>query len=410
MNKKIKLTALIMVISITMLFTGCSTSGNDLFSAFSKQNSIKTMENNTNIKVALDIEGLTAEQQNDPEMQKVLKLLNNSNLKIKGKTIQNEDKTISQNQSDISVDLNGTSINTKMWSDIDFTKETPVERQIFKIPEILSVSLPSEYKDKDYLVNDIWKSSSINPAVSPESIRKIVDITRNFQSTMRDFIKVFVANSNLGFEVVKSQGTKVIDGQTVSVYQIKLDNASLKALVKYTVNGLLDNKMFMDILKSYFTEIIDSQAGNSTTGEAGKELSKLIMNFDSTFSIVKLFINKLLDTFQNVDFLGHKGIVIDYAVNKDGYIINESGTVDLNFDINSIYSAIAKLNPSRLGERDRQYPVVKMCFEFNTDTTNINQDMAIKFPEVNENNSIDYTKVLKSRNDLKNNFESKLIQ
>ncbi len=39
--------------------------------------------------------------------------------------------------------------------------------------------------------------------------------------------------------------------------------------------------MFIDILKSYFIEIIDSQAGNSTAGEAGKERNDLKNNFES---------------------------------------------------------------------------------------------------------------------------------
>ncbi len=410
MNKKIKLIAVIMIFSIMTLITGCSSSGNELFSAFSKQNSIKTMETATDLKIALDISGLSAREQNNPELQKALKILNNLNFKVKGKTIQNEDKTLAQNQFDISMDLNGTTVSTKMWSNIDFTGDTPVQKQIFKLPAILSESLPSQYKGKDYLVNDTWKTSSLNSSVSPESIRKIFDITRNFQATMRNFLKVFVANSNLGFEIVKSQGTKVIDGQTVSVYQIKLDNESLKALVKYTVNGLLDNKMFVDMLKNYFTELLQTQMSNSPAGvDSVSQLSKMIMNFDSTFSIAKLFINKLLDAFQNVNFLGDKGIVIDYAVNKDGYIVNESGTVDLNLDTNSIITALTKLDPIKYRQQEKaEQIVVKMCFDFNTDTTNINQDMTIKFPEVNENNSINIADIQKSRTDLNNDFKSKL--
>ena len=98
--------------------------------------------------------------------------------------------------------------------------------------------------------------------------------------------------------------------------------------------------------------------------------------------------NKFMDDFKDVKLLGEEGIVIEYGVNNDGYIVREVGKIDLNIDLKSIGEATGN---SALVE---DLGILKLEINFNTKNYNINKDMKINMPKVNEQNSLDYKDIL----------------
>lgn len=95
---------------------------------------------------------------------------------------------------------------------------------------------------------------------------------------------------------------------------------------------------------------------------------------------------KLAASFDEVPLIGDKGIVIDYAVDNDGYIVNEKGNIDLVFDAPKFIAAVQGLRGTN--EPNQLTGVYKLGIDFNTNTFNINKDVEVNLPEVNSENSI----------------------
>ena len=118
------------------------------------------------------------------------------------------------------------------------------------------------------------------------------------------------------------------------------------------------------------------------------EIDKAFSDFDKGLPAFTAQMNKVLNSFDGVPLIGDKGIVIDYAVDNDGYIVNEKGNIDLVFDAPKFIAAVQSL--SGTSEPNKLTGVYKLGIDFNTNTFNINKNVEVKFPEVNSQNSIQY--------------------
>ena len=85
-----------------------------------------------------------------------------------------------------------------------------------------------------------------------------------------------------------------------------------------------------------------------------------------------------MDTLEDVKILGEEGIVIEYAVNKDGYIVEEKGKVAIDLDL----KALGKVFEEELLVENAGK--VKLNISFNTKISNINEKVEIIMPQVNK--------------------------
>lgn len=395
--KKHVIVFMVVLSLLTIMFTGCSTDEQTFYNAVVKTTSINTMESKTDIALKFDVTGLSAEEQQSEETQNLVKLLNNLKLTVNEKATSNTEKTSSKALIDATIDMGGMGVNTQIWVEADTTGNKPVVKEIFKLPVMAAMYLPSQYKDKEYMVYDVNEFNKLAPAGSGMDLSKTINAAKDFQENLSKFFKEYALQYNPGLELVKSKGTKVINNETLPVYELKLDDASFKALLKYTINDLVKNKDCANIIKDYLISI-SGVMNNSDSADYKAELEKSFADFQNNLPQYTSKINNVIDKFNSVKIIGDKGIVMDYAINKDGYIVNESGSVDLVIDPKAISDVIGQLIPeadSSLTD-DQQLGVYKIGFDYNTDIYNINKDLTIDFPVLTSQNSFSYVDLVQS--------------
>ena len=117
-----------------------------------------------------------------------------------------------------------------------------------------------------------------------------------------------------------------------------------------------------------------------------------IENLKNNLPELKKQFNKFMDDFKDVKILGEKGIVIEYGMNKAGFVVHKSGNIDLNIDLKAISEAMGNsISIENLG-------VLKLGINYNTKISNINEDIKINMPNVNEKNALYFKDMMEQMN------------
>ena len=114
------------------------------------------------------------------------------------------------------------------------------------------------------------------------------------------------------------------------------------------------------------------------------EIDKAFSDFEKGLPQFTNQMNKVLNSFDKVAIVGQKGIVIDYSVDNNGYIVNEKGNMDFVFDAPKFVDVVDSLNGTTTPNKPTG--VYKLGIDFNTTTFNINKNVEIKFPELHSTN------------------------
>jgi hypothetical protein len=380
--KKVKQLALLGVglIISTSLFAGCQTDGLGLLTAFEKSQTITSSESQTNISVNVSATNLSQE-----EHQSLDSLLPfNTNISVDTKMNENQAKTASQTQEDINLNLGITQISTSLWSNEDFTGDKPVIQEIIKIPQVLNNYLPPALHGKDYLVLNAADISS-DQATPQIDYKKLLSFTTEFQPKLLDFIGKYAKQFN-------PKITYINKSQQGNVYELQLNDASLKSLIRYTLNNLAENTDAIRFVTDYLSDIQSVYGIADTT-----QLKTLAANSPEELASL----NKTLDSLNSVQILGSDGIKIDYTVNNQGYIVNEDGNAQFLVNLPTIIKLANTQEPGISSATDPT-GIYTINLGFNTDITNINENMPITFPQVNATNSANY-------NDLINTLSTQSI-
>lgn len=370
------------------LLSGCSTNGLALYNALSKNKTIKSSQ--TQFDLTLNVSAANMSSEEKQSMQKVLPFINNSKISILSTVNRNEENTKSQLQSDINMKLGSMQINSGIWYDVDETKDKPYINEIFKMPAILTPFMPEELSGKQYMVLNY---DDLNKAANAPQIdfKKIMTSGKEFEVKFNDFVVNYVKQFNPSLNVITKIGTGSITQlnviQPADIYQLKLDDKTFKKLLRYSLNNFSNNKDAINFIK-YYVSFINSNAG-LPQGQADfseKELDDALKELPEAINEL----NKGLDNLDKIKIIGDKGITIRYAVNRDGYIINEKG--NMQFVIN--LASLSKL------ENNKNTPastgVYTVNLTFNNDIRNINGYNIVTFPELSKSNSFDYNDLLKS--------------
>lgn len=389
------------VLMSTSILTGCSTNGLAVYNAFSKSQKIKSCQTQIDLNLNISAANMSpAEQQN---MQKVLPLINNSKISILTTTNTNEEKTLNQMQSSINAQFGLIPINAEMWVNEDSTKDKPVINEIFKMPAILTAYMPKEFSGKQYMVFNYDDLSNV-PNAPKIDYKKIMNSSKDFQAKFNDFIASYAKQFNPSFNVITKVGTECISQpnviQPADIYQLKLDDKTFKGLLRYSLNNFSNNKDAINFIKYYVSFInssIESPQGQASISE--KELNDALAGLPETIKEL----NKSLDALDNVKIVGDKGITINYAINHDGYIINEKGNAEFVIDSASLSKLEKDVIPA--DNQSSNTGVYTVDLTFSNDIRNINGYNPVTFPEVTKSNSFNYNDLLKSTLD-----EQKLIK
>lgn len=375
----------------TALLSGCSSNGMVLFKSFLKTQTIKSMETQTDLEVSLSAENMSAQEQQ--VMKNILPIINGAKVSALTKINQNEAKTVSKLASDIKVEAGGISINTGIWADVDYSGDKPKIKEVFKIPPMLASSDMKDLQGKQYLLMDLASSSGFPNTVQPD-YKKILEFSKEFQPKVLDFVTKYANQYNPTVNAITKIGSSTIvqsnGTQQADIYELKLDDSTFKQLIRYTSSNFMQNKDAINFIKEYVQAI--SNITELSTGEGNIDKDELDKSFDELEKNIPQLLeqlNKALDKIEGIKIIGNRGIDIKYAINADGYIINESGNMDFVFDT----AKIAQLAGSNQSTGDFT-GVYTLGIDFKNDIRNINGDVKVIFPELNESNSLDLMKMI----------------
>lgn len=399
MQKRKRLIWVALCMSLILLLAGCTTNQQAIFDASMKMQSVNSVQEHITMSLELSGSGF------DPEIQEQIDsaaaMLNDAKLDMYLKSISNEQKTAVQAQVDMNLSMPGQEINMPYWVDMDLTGSTPRFVEIFKLPEIAAAYLPPEAAGKEYMVIDLYDDDMYNQGLNTMDMAKLMEFSTGIQTKSLDFLAAYAQRFNPNIDVVK----ETINDSTEK-YTITMSDAQLKEFLSYTVNNFAQDKEGINFLKDYMGAILElSAVSNSTEGYDDLELA--VGEVDANIPEFLAQFNLVMEQLENVRLLGDKGVELTYTI-SDGYIVQNSGSINISLDM----SAIEQLMNSPVAEYEGEYEyayedqfeyeyedmmsngTLDLVIHFNTDITNINQPVEIQFPEVNSDNSLNYLDLL----------------
>lgn len=377
------------VVSITLilsmvLFVGCGYNENKICNALQKTSQINSCEMDSEVKLTLETEGFgdTEDYTSMMYLNMAKALLNNSEFKLHTKMIQDEERTSIKNYGDLYVNLNGLGVGMEFWQTI---QDDAGLQQIIKVPAIYMMAMNqlTGSESKEYMVMN-------NEELTIDiSIKEIQELTNKFMTN-------FIAQYDPQFELIDFKDTDIVDGETVYNYVLSLDNESLTELMDYTVNNVLDYEDGIDYIKDYIKSVVAmTQKNMPNYEELDTMVEEIFEDFADNKEEIKAGASKVVDLINECEILGEKGIEIVFTLDKDGYIVNKSGNIDLNLDLTKIQKAANKMaGVETTIENMGNTQVIKLGIEFNTKIYNINEEIEIDVPEITEDNSMDLLEMM----------------
>jgi hypothetical protein len=259
--------------------------------------------------------------------------------------------------------------------------------------DALAIMSP-QFAGKEYIVNkplDIIGSQ----ATGIGQYADMVKATKDLQEKYINFLKKYAVQYSPNIKMIsyEPQTIQTKEGQKNGIwYEAKLNDYEFKSLIRYTVNNFTKNEDAIAFMKEMILASIDiSQIPEKETAKL--ELNDIYKSYYDNSEEFLYHFNSFMDIIEHTAILGDKGISLEYFV-SDGYIVKQTGYIDLNLDL----AALANLNAS-LNNSEEEVPAdvrgnIKVGIYFSSDIYNINQPLDIQIPDTNEKNSVDYMELL----------------
>lgn len=386
MKGYIKIFAVLTIMTIILSFlTGCDAGDKlELLDALEKTAEMQSWESRSQIRftnVAFDtnIEAMLP-------LQLFIPLIDNLSLEAQQKVKQSTDKKRIRMQSDISIVSAGFSDRTTMWTDYDLGKQPPAAKQIIKLPASISASLPEDLAGKEYFVMD-QKDLPAGEDISSQDYTEMLNDMKDFQSDLIQLLKDHALNKDPGFIVVRQLKDQVVNGEKMSLYQLKLDDKAFKTVMRYALSVFSENEQAKNMLRDFIMMLGSIAEGT----EAGQDISAAYSAIANGNAPLKNEVDLIMAAVDDVTFLGSRGIELNFLINKDRYIVNQNGVFDFHMDSQQVEDAFEEMAGDTGYDGKETYKFsFGMAMEFNTDTSSINQDIDVALPVLTKENSFDF--------------------
>ncbi|MDF2986433.1 MAG: hypothetical protein K0R50_1943 [Eubacterium sp.] len=399
-----KIVSLMLILAFVLSFmVGCAYDELALLNALSKQPEINSSESRTELTINLSADGLS--DSDKESFNRIAPILNDLKIVINQKLNSKSDKTILKTQSDVNVDMGGIAVSTSVWADADLSGNTPKIKEIIKIPTLLTYSMPAEFRGKSYMVMDTAEMLSEDSLTGLNgSSKEIFEYSKNLTPKLMAFLKDYAIQFNPGFSIVTRKGYKTIDNQAVTVYNLKLDDATFKKLLYYAVKNFSQSDKalnFANELALAYTDVAGLSYKERLNAKGS--INKAFDDFKANLPEFLKTCDDMMDVLKDVKILGDKGIDIDFGVNREGYIVSESGSCDFVVDVKAYADAFenytALMEPDYIKEVSEEKGIYKFGLNFNTVYSKINKDVVIESPKLTDENSFSLKDYMNNRYD-----------
>ena len=380
-----KFTVLALILALAISVTGCFGGESKLYNAFNKMQDVTSLESDIELGFTLKGEGLLEEQQ--LILDQVAAMVNTTKLTMHQRSEQNKDKSVVKAEVDTNMNLAGMGMDIKTWVDMDMSTDEFKMVEIIKMPQMLMGTMFPDDPAKEYIVYDIGEM--IGAENEEMNFNELMKFTKEFQPKLMEFIKEIQKDFKPEFDMVNQKDDKVINKERIKVYELKLDDATLKELVTYAVDYSLDNETIIEFIKEYMNAIMNT----GLVPEAEKETAQIeikdgIEELEKQLPELKVKFHEFMEKYKDVKILGDKGITIEFGINKEGYIVREIGNIDLRVDLEQIAKFAKQEAPQVKG-------IINLGINYTANNYNINsKDVKVEMPPVDENNSITFMEMM----------------
>ena len=327
---KKKLTVLTLILALALGLTGCVGGELKLYDAFNKMQDITSLDTDMEMTFTFETEGFSEEEQ--MMLQQISAMLNNAKVKTHQRQVLNEEQTVVKAEMNTIMDFGGMTMDMGLWVDMDLTEDEQKMVEIIKMPQMLMSFISPEDPAKEYIVYDLGEMMKAEDVEL--NFAEIMEFSKELQPKLAEFMKEIQKDFKPGFKVVTQKDDKVVNGKKLEIYEVKLDDATLKELVKYAVNYSLEDEKTLEFFKEYMDAVMSMGMIPEEEREAAeKEIAEGFKEFENQIPEMKEKFNEFMEKYKDVEILGDKGIVVEYGIDDKGYIVHEAGNMDLKIDL-----------------------------------------------------------------------------
>jgi len=384
---KKKLTVLTLILALALGLTGCVGGELKLYDAFNKMQDITSLDTDMEMTFTFETEGFSEEEQ--MVLQQISAMLNNAKVKTHQRQVLNEEQTVVKAEMNTIMDFGGMTMDMGLWVDMDLTEDEQKMVEIIKMPQMLMSFISPEDPAKEYIVYDLGEMMKAEDVEL--NFAEIMEFSKELQPKLAEFMKEIQKDFKPGFKVVTQKDDKVVNGKKLEIYEVKLDDATLKELVKYAINYSLEDEKTLEFFKEYMDAVMSMGMIPEEEREAAeKEIAEGFKEFENQIPEMKEKFNEFMEKYKDVEILGDKGIVVEYGIDDKGYIVHEAGNMDLKIDLGKIAEV--------LEEDTEMQGIIKLGIDFKSEYYNINNKIIrVNIPKVNENNSLNMMDIMEQQ-------------
>ncbi len=398
-----KLIAVLVIIAIVIVgLTGCRPKGSkELFDAFRKSSEIKSYSSKAHVDLELDLDMDTTQFDENEQIifDMYMGMIQDIEFDVEQKLVTKDEETY-HSESDLSYNLGGLGFNIKMWQNINLSEDNFEMNQVIEIPQLFRpffTEITGEISNKEYLVYnwsdfmEMSKEDDIN-----FDIKKMLELSKDlgielnetFLTTLDEFQKDYKGDN----KIISYIGEEKIKGEMLDIYEMNFDDKSFKDFLRFAAKHILENEETEELIEEYLNVIGDLVFEMDPMGASKEEIESDIKEMLDELDLeeAKEKFIEFVDAFEDVELLGSDGIALTFSVNKDGFIVGNTGVIDLVFDTEEISEALSEAYPDEYNYNysfDEDLPTIKMAVEFEVEISDINEELDIEFPELTEENS-----------------------
>lgn len=392
MKKTFKLMSVIFIISLLFTgLTGCAAQDKlELLNAIEKTNEIRSFENRSSF--AIEDVTLNSNIEEAALVEPFLDMFKGLKMDMTQKVSQNNEQTILKAQVDMALTLMDVTEHASIWMDYDFTLTPPRMRNILKLPPSAVGLLPETEEGVEYIEMDEGQMEEV-PGMDLSTYTETLNSAKVLQTELLNLIKQYAIEKDPNFVIVTQLPDRTLNGENHKVYQLKLTDSSLKELLKFIAADMPQDEETKEMLKEFLMTTMLMAEGT----EAGWDFNDTFDKFRDGTTSFREDLNAALDVLDGVTMLGDQGIIIDYLINSQGYIVSENGIIQLYMNTQQVDDALEKLSPSGEYPESNEHEFLKaeatLDLRFSSETSRINENITIEYPTLTPANSINFNDV-----------------
>lgn len=377
-TKKRSLALLLAVLYAVTLLTGCSSAEMALYEASLKNAEMLSYQDDMEASIYIEISGMSDEDM--AEIEPILGMINDSSLSMSQRMMVNEEQTMVKGAIEMQLNSPLGPMPFNIWLDVNMSDDDFSIEEIIQLPPQLMAEIP-EMAGKDYMVIN---TEVLNEAMGMD-YSNIMDMALGFEEEMETLIEEFMDNWDYSENHLSYVGRETLEGESVKVYELNMDDEEIKAWLQYFVEYSIEEGHMSTFMEGYFGML--KEAMPEMEGEA--ELDMIQDSIDAFMSEegqeeLLSVIEEFFDTLDEVTVLNDDGIEITYMIDSDGYLVATEGSIGLS------------INPKEYSEAFGQTwtmeeePVIEVTITFSDRISEINAIEEIEFPELTLANSVDF--------------------